>query len=271
MRPPLRRHGRGLSEIVGALMLVLIVVGAATALSLFVASYQKQLQAEQAINQARSLESIKILRATTILNASASGSTTLLDVNFTVASLNVNPAVVTGISVNNHPVRNYTVWQLNLTTGRFESDTVAAGGELQLSPREQFNVLVDGSGGVSGSFYDPTFLLHTSDYLQVDVLTAYENDFRTVFLPPTAIALVSLLQTWNGTAFVPVPLLDGSQSFQPGNATLVGWSWSISPDNTTAQGEKVAPRFAATGLHTILLTVTNSLGLIGTAQVQYST
>lgn len=271
MRRRARPNERGLSEIVGTLMLVLIVVGAATAFSLFVSSYQKQLQAEQAIDQARNLESIKILRATTELNSSAPGNSTLLDVNFTVASLNVNPAVVTSLGVNNHAVRNYTVWQLNLTTGQFESDTVAAGGQLTLAPREQFNVLVDLSGGPTDSFYDPSFVLHTSDYVQLDVLTAYENDFRGVFLPPTAVALVSLLQTWNGTAFVPAPLLDGSQSFQPGNATIVGWSWSIEPDGTTVIGEKASPRFTTTGLHSILLTVTNSVGLIGTAQLQYTT
>jgi flagellin-like protein len=53
-----RRLGsRGLSEIVGTLMLVLIVVSAATVFAYYVASYEQQLIAEQSLNHQRSLES----------------------------------------------------------------------------------------------------------------------------------------------------------------------------------------------------------------------
>ncbi len=265
------RSRRGLSEIVGALMLVLIVVGAATALSLFVASYQKQLEAEQTLTQNRGLEKIDVLRASSTLNASAPSSGALLTVNLTLASLNVNPATVIEVMLDNQVVRNYSAWRLNLTTGQFETVTVAAGGQFALAPREQLNLLVDVSQGPGSSFYDPSFSLRDTDYLQVDLITGYENDFRAVFLPPTAIALVSLVQTWNGTALVSTALLDGSHSFQSGNGTLVRWAWSVAPDNTTALGEDATPTFTTKGLHAITLTVTNSFGLVATDELTYTT
>src|SRR5690348_9978222 len=108
------RSRRGLSEIVGALMLVLIVVVAATALSAFVASYQKQLQAEQAIHQDRTLESLTILHAAPPLNAT---ETKLAQLQFTVASLSVNPSTITRIEINHQPLQQYNTSRLDLASG----------------------------------------------------------------------------------------------------------------------------------------------------------
>ena len=274
-RPPARRpmrwrrgSRRGLSEIVGALMLVLIVVAAATSFALFIASYEKTLQNQRNYTQQRALESLRVLRVTPTLNG---GGTAWSQLNFTVASLYINPATVIGVSVNNNPLKQYSVFALNTTTGLFSWATIGAGGQLALGPRAVVNLIVNCSNASSTfSFYNGSFLVPTTSDIKIEVFTAYQNDFQALFLPPTAIGIVVPLQTWTGSMFVTVPVLDGSASFQPGNETLVQWIWNITPDNTTYVGEKVVATFNGTfTLHHLLLEVVNSDGLIGIDHLTY--
>jgi flagellin-like protein len=272
----LRANALGLSEIVGSLMLVLIVVTAATAFSIFIANYQKQIQAEQSQAHQKALESLKVITVATTLNGSNPSPSALLDLNFIVESLDVNPTIVTGIDVDNQPIRNYSAWVLDLSSSTYSPYTVPALGTLNVTPDEQFNVLVDVSAGTTSSFYDPTFGLTASSYVQIDLFTYYANDFRATFLPPTAIALVTLDETINSTGVpVAIPLLDGMNSVQPGsNATIVAWSWNVTPsipNGGNASGEEVEAPFTepAGTTYTVTLVVTNNFGLVGTDKVTY--
>jgi flagellin-like protein len=267
----MRANALGLSEIVGSLMLVLIVVSAATAFSLFIASYQKQVQAEEAQAHLKQLESLHVITVQTQLENNGSFGS-LLDLNFSVESLDVNPTLLTGLDIDNQAVRNYSVWELNLTSGTFETVQVAALGILNVGPNEQFDLAVDVAPGNNSSFYDTSFGLLSSSYVQIDLFTYLANDFRASFLPPTAIALVTVAPTYNATnAFIPVPILDGLNSLQPGtNASIVSWSWNITPDNVTASGEEAQAHFVDSGIeHTITLVVTNNFGLVGIDSVKY--
>ena len=262
------RGGRGVSEIVGTLMLVLIVVVAATVLSAVIASYQKQLLAERQLAQNRGLESLVIVHAAPSL---ANGGGSWLRLNFTLASLYINPSTVTNIRLNDNPLKQYTTWRLNLSTGNFQAGTVGPGGQLVLGPRDEVAVVISlNASNSSFSFYNTSFALHTTDYVKIEVLTSYENDFTRVFIPPTAIAIVSTITSFSNGTFVTLPVLDGSNSFQPGNGTLVSWAWKVTPDNIVASGEKAVVKFNATfASHTITLTVTNSFGLISLVQLKY--
>lgn len=258
----------------GSLMLVLIVVVAATALAVFVQGYQKQVQAEQTLAHNRALEDLKVLRVAPTLNASSSaGATTWAVLNFTVASLYVNSATVTSLSFNGLAVRNYTAWNLNLATGNWTESVIGAGGQLTFTPQEQLYIQIDLQGGpATSSFYNTAFELSTAASINFQLLTTYQNIFTGLFIPPTAIPIVSTLQTWNATSssYVQVPLLDGSNSFQPGNVSIVNWSWNVSPGNLHFYGEKqVASTLNSVTLHTIRLTVTNTEGLQGVAVITF--
>lgn len=261
-----RWDSRGLSEIVGTLFLVLIVVAAATALSVFVAQYQQQVQAEQAIAHDRALESFRIVDPSPILNRTSGDWVAL---NVTLASGDVNPSIVTELTVNGNAVKQYLAFGMNLTTGASAWEFVGAGGQMNVAPHESFQVLVNFTPGVNFSFYDP-FVLPSTSYLKIDVLTDLQNDFSAVFLPPTAIAVITPLETWNGTAFVTVPILDGSNSDGGGNATLEQWDWYVLPESVTVHGEKVVAPFSnTTALQTVTLTVTNSFGLQAVDTITY--
>jgi len=272
----LRRGSRGISEIVGALMLVLIVVVAATSLAIFVAQYQKQLQSQEALTHARNLEDLTVLHVAPYLPVG--DTTSWASLNFTIASLFINPAQVDEITVNDQPVKKYTAWVLNLTTGAFDSTVVGINGnyQLNLTPREQVNVNITFTPMANSSFYNPSYVLSITNFVEINLFTSLQNDFNRIFIPPTAIALVTPLQTFNGTQYVTVPVLDGSNSFQAGNASIDSWQWylnSTGHPNATASGERVVVTLSSTPstLYNIVLVVSDTDGLKGTDEITYTT
>ncbi len=281
------RKARGIAEIVGTLMLILIVVAAAIALAAFVASYQKQLQTEEAQAQQRSLESLKILSVTPTLSTPGSGQWSSF--TFVLASEYINPSAVDAISVNGQPVRFYYVQDLSNPGGLAKQyDTTNISNPLVLSPRQEVIVAVDlnVSGGAYKNFsmFNASFVLTTSDYIQLSLYTALQNTFTTVFLPPTAIAYVATLTSYNGSEPVEIPVLDGANSFQPGaNGTIVQWNWSVNKTNSTGstctvfdspfQGEEWELEGNATTTmyrYGVTLTVIGSDGLAGVTSLSFS-
>jgi flagellin-like protein len=257
-----RRSERGLSEIVGTLMLVVIVVTAATLLAAFVATYQQQLQTEQAFTHDQSLESLKVLGLITALNKSR---TAFENINFTLASEYINPSTVLGVSIDNVPLKSF--WWENLANHTWQETTLGA--SLSLAPEQEIFVSTNTSLGNDSFLSTPPL---PNEYLKFDVYTVLQNDFSRVFLPPVALSVVTNLtlspSNW-------ATLLDGSESFQPGgNASIVDWNWSVVsfalpgvPAYFVGEEAEVSPAFA-TGVHYwVNLTVTNSDGLLGTARL----
>jgi flagellin-like protein len=269
----LRRNDRAISEIVGALMLVLIVVVAATSLAIFVAQYQKQLQSQEALTHARNLEDLSVLHVAATLSPNTTNAWGTL--NFTVASLYINPSTVDYITINDQPLKQYDASMLNLTTGQYTSTEIGVDGNytLNLSPREQVNVLVNFDPfSPLYSFYSSTFTLPITDYVKIDLFTALQNDFGRIFIPPTAIGVVTPLESYSAGNYTTVPVLDGSSSFSPANTTLDLWNWTVSlaghPNSSfNLFGEKVVLNVTAPPpllTYNISLSVTDSDGLIGT-------
>ncbi|HYA70642.1 MAG TPA: type IV pilin [Thermoplasmata archaeon] len=263
-----RRSERGLSEIVGTLMLVVIVVTAATLLAAFVASYQKQLQTEQTFTHDQNLESLHVLGLNTSV---ANGSYTAF--GFTLASEYVNPSIVLDISINNQPLRFFNWTDLsNGSQGNFRE-----GGNLNVSSFEEVYISLDLARSSSGfSFFFNNSVPKPNEYLKFDVYTLLQNDFSRVFLPPTALAVASEINP-SGTS--PIVLFDGSMSFQSGgNESIVEWSWMATDQKNHSKivgplvGEEVElspASFVANDTYWVNLTVTNSVGLDGTASISY--
>ena len=223
-----RRSERGLSEIVGTLMLVVIVVGAATLLAAFVASYQKQLQTEETFSHDQGLESIQILGLTTTV-----GNGTFTTFAFTLASEYINPSGILDISINGVPLLDFA-WD-NVTTNTHGTYNVGNVNNLIVQPFDQVIISLclvatcsTAGGNITFSFLSPSDVPLPNHYIKFDVFTHLHNDFSRVYLPPTPLAVVSEL---NPSGNNPITLLDGSTSFQPGtNASIVDWSWTVTGD-----------------------------------------
>jgi len=264
-------------------MLVLIVVAASIALAAFIASYQKQLQTQEAASQQRNLESLKVLNIAQVDPESAPDESEIGNFSFVLASEYVNPSTIVSFAVNGNPLRFFSAIPIAPATGPsvcYNSST-----QLVLAPFEEVEVTVNTNSSSVAScgfsfFSNVTFPL--DQLLEVGIFTLLQNTFTTVFLPPTAIPLVSTLAEFTGSGYRNLPVLDGSPSFQSGNATITSWTWFVTntsahaaaPLAWNASGEELVAPFASvssSGSYTynITLTVTNSNGLLGIATVPY--
>ncbi|HTW39975.1 MAG TPA: archaellin/type IV pilin N-terminal domain-containing protein [Thermoplasmata archaeon] len=298
----LRRNDRGLAEIVGTLMLVLIVVAAVVTFGAFVASYEQQEIAQQAYQHEKALESLRVVSISPGGRLIAAGDR-YPSINITVASTDPNPTTITGIVLNGYAVTEdyfqfpgQSTWQLGGLVNGASNITLATDGAATI------NVTFP------GSFGSTFFNLTANSYIDVSFYTVYDNDFVFTFIPPVPVINVDTVPLGQSGGYTNA--LDGVSSFQPGgNATIVSWAWSGSlvitnctttggvstctpspslslstsflPTNPTI-GAEVQTIIALSGNpfayttapnyvnYTIDLTVTNSDGLEGTGSVVYT-
>ena len=283
----LRRDSTGLAEIVGTLLLVLIVVGAAVAFSLFVAAYQAQVQAEESAAHTRSLEDIRILSVATVLN-STDGEVNFSSLSFVAGSLDVNTMTVNELEINGLLINFYTVTPLgsaeavqvcelcNRADPLFSHTSL----EFNLTSLEQATITVNLTTWnptlqPHGGFFTPYNLTASgvADFVSISLYTTLGNDFHSVFLPPTAVPLVEQSETYSGGNYTPVLVFDGSQSLVPANDTIVSWSWLIRDGSfsLSLSGEKALELQSdvPAGAYSVTLVVTSSDGLSDTATIPY--
>jgi len=249
-------------------MLILIVIAAAVTLAAFVASYEQQYDAEQAHVHQVQLESIRVVGLVTALASHDSFAV----FNFTMASSDVDSIAITDITINGFPLIYYAVDDLvNRSTY-----LVTAGSQLIMTPDEEVTVALDLTpSSTTYSFVSTNQAPIPTSYATIAISTFLGNQFEQSFLPPTAVALVSVLTSASGNTVEQIPLLDGSDSFQPGgNATIVSWVWTVTQNGTyvtTLSGEEAELTSALTAgaPYTIELVVTSSDGLVGSTVIQY--
>jgi len=265
-------------------MLVLIVVAASIAFAAFVASYQKQLQTQENATNQRDLESLRVLSLAQVSPEVSPNQANLGNFTFVLASEYVNPSTIISISINGNPLKSFGATELAPTPGTVRCNSSAV--PLVLVPFEQVEItVVTDSAATTGCGYSffSTLTFPLDQFLQVSIFTQLQNTFTNVFLPPTAVPLVSTLAEFTGSGYQNVPVLDGSHSFQSGNATINSWAWQVT--NTTAgaaaprlswnaSGEELVAPFLSTALsgnytYSISLTVQNSNWLLGIDTILY--
>ena len=277
-------------------MLVVIVVAAATAFAFFVASYQKQLQAEETKNHDRALEGVKAIDVAEVscqgfpthCYSNASG-TSFASVSFVVASLDVNTIVLTGLFLNGRGIVNYTATFANGTTvapcyddsahipgnrtsGLVPCAPLALGSYSTVTFQFDLNENTSSAFAFGGS-YDQ--LLPDTD-LTLELLTQLANLFTATFPAPDAVASVFFVS--NGSSSVPV--FDGLNSYQPAsanNASILWYNWTIKNQTTdTVSCSGTGAEFECPGgvlvrgVYLAILQVTNTDGLSSTTNITYT-
>lgn len=259
------RDQRGVSVVVGALLLTLIVVTAAASFSLFVNQQQKERQEQEQYEFRKEQETLDVLTVHPVKNDSAS---TWQYLNITIASLHTHTSDILSVNVNDRAVQQGTIWWQNGTDTAWVHNR-----SIDMDAREQITIEVNLTGGMLNPLSIPT-----SGYIKIDLFTGYGNTFSRSFLPPTAIAAIAAESLWNGTDYEDTVILDGARSEQPGEGYLLSWNWTIEDSegadiyNWTGQGRKIRAQFnqsASNEDYTITLTVTNSYGLTGTDVIAY--
>jgi flagellin-like protein len=253
-----------ISEIVGALMLILIVVIAASSLAVFVSQQQKILQDNQMIKTQKQGESLLVPSLSI-----ASNNSRITALNLTISSMDQGGSEIDRISINNHVLRNFNVTRTD-DKGNIEYIELNSTSKFILVPQQTVHL-----NASLADFFDRGIELRTDGSIVVKLFTSFSNEFDKVFYAPTAIININTESQWNGTArnYTPFLILDGSGSDQPGDTTIVKWNWTIGNggDNLTEYGRKV--RLDPSGIVgqkvNITLTVENANGMIGAAKMAY--
>lgn len=292
----LRQDESGVSEIVGALLLVVIVSSAAFGFGLFVHQQAKLTQAQKALETERRLEVLEITGlapvatdfadADCILDAGAADWNTI---TIAVTSRHLKDTEVSALQVNGLVAKFAKVGATTHDFSLLPDDPAYA--PLVIPARSSVSILLenvaDDSTGGDGcapaySFFPTTPLaaapLPSTGALDIEVLTARGNGFQRAFIPPSALASLE------ATAGVANSMTLVGTASQPGSAGafLVKWTWSaieadsadclanpvpLAPTNThRAQITTQAAKY-----YCIALTVTDNAGLAGTTQITFDT
>ena len=254
-------------------MLVLIVVIAASAFAVFISQQQKIAQDNQLIKDEKAGESILISSLNAIPD---SNDKYWVSLNITVSSMNKGTSEIDRVSINNHVLQFYNLTMLN-TANNWVKIPMNYTSKWILQPQQvvQLNVTMSDFFGL--------VTISTSSPISYILFTAYSNEFTKVLYPPTSIISVNTETQWDGSItnpdgslgnYLAVLILDGSQSDQPGDTTIVKWSWSVDIGATNylhQDGRKVRFDPSLKGVtYTITLVVENANGMIGTSMTTYT-
>jgi flagellin-like protein len=258
------------SEIVGALMLVLIVVIAASSFAVFLSQKQNETQKQQLIDLEKSLERVEVTSF-----AGENSGDDWLSFNFTISNLYSEDVTITRLAINDHAAAGYVVTREDMYGGGFYTKTMTDVDELTLAGREVIRMLVNVTASNTSLYMPTTFSI--KDYLKVDISTERGNIFSRVFIPPSAVGQIVTQTQWNGTDYVPYLILDGTRSAADSGSYIVSWDWNITAVNDTGVHENIDELgsmtrcdFLVNGTtHHIVLTVTDRYGMIDQCEFSY--
>ena len=266
------KSGSGVSEVVGALILVLIVVVAATAFAVFVADRQDAYQRNQTIQDRSDNEKIGI--SSISLQENLAG-TEWFEIGLIITSFHEGTSYIRMISINEHVVEQFDIMKngVLLETG---TDYASWG---RLNSTEQVTIIVYPDTYFFGGDKD----IALTSYLNIKISTSYGNSFNRNFLPPSPVFVVRTQTEWDAGSgtYISVPVLDGSLSDHPGvGGEILSWDWTISYDNDgdpgtpdlefTLNGRMVRVTFPMTPMtYTIRLDVADQFGMRSTTSSTY--
>jgi|SRR5271157_49619 len=204
----------GISEIVGALMLILIVVIAAAGLAMIVSQAQKDQANRQAQIDAVNNEKLKIVSMIPYYNSTG----ILIYIDLNVQNLNIDSSKIVTATVNNIFVKNMTIEPSNIQYNYTNALPIPASGNLIIRINMSDN------------------LVHVVDFdksssITVQLVTSYENYFSDTITSPTAVIKASIDTENIGVGQRDYILLDGSDSTSDGQIT--SWNWLITDGSRT--------------------------------------
>ncbi len=195
----------GISEIVGALILILIVVIAAAGLAMIISQAETQQASRQAHDAAVSNEKLVI---TSMVPTYDTSSGKLISLALNIQNLNVDDSSLAIVEVNNAPAANIT-----------------SGGRIYDYNNQ---LVIPGFSNITVNIYtkdfiDPLILDHSSP-ITVQLVSSFANYFTSTITPPTAVAKFSVETENLGLVQRDYVMLDASDSSgDKGQIKLYSW------------------------------------------------
>ncbi len=297
----IKNNFRGVSNVIGALMLTLIVVGAATSFAIFVSQRQEMQQEAELSKVQKELENIDILNIEPSYNTSG-----LYALNFSIVNVNKDAVRVSGIWINKHSYyhreNNFTLirgdgcmqnwsfdetgqlrgWSENCSSEwkdltKIELAFDDTDGEVNNTVRldlESYETVVFAFNDTEKQFYN--FDVKQNEHITIKIYTSRGNVFEKTFYPPSAVIKIqvdSLPPTYDNYY-----LLDGSSSDHPGDGYILKWNWNVTNMTVPLTNLKTSGRiaqitdsaFISTGYaYWVNLTVTDNYGMNGKTSFYY--
>ncbi len=276
------RDTQGISVIIGALMLTLIVVSAATAFAIFTSQKQKDIQDSELFKTQRTLENIDILGMNQLVYTTSGN---LTSISFNIGSMHAKDSRITSLSLNGYLIAHFNLtrqnlsiepWKLNFTTGIYEKVGLGSDVYYPLNILAHEHVVVSINNTSWCVLRPQNENITTNDPIQFDISTNLVNTFSKTFIPPTAIIKIETESLPAGPSFY---ILDGSASDHPGEGYIIKWEWNVtnttSPAHSTypyGRKTQIDPTFGFGGpgnIYWVNLTVTDNFGMNGFSAFQY--
>jgi FlaG/FlaF family flagellin (archaellin) len=266
----LRKDKAAVSEVIGALMLTLIVVVAASSFAVYVAEKQKVEQDNQELQDQRKQESISVISITPSFNATKDHWDGF---NFTLNSNHVGDSNINKILINDHVLRNFTLVRYDKNTCAKQPDVEMDYTQIvNLGPRENVELKVNNS-----CFFDSPLNISIKMSITLSLHTELNNIFQKSFQPPNSLISITTYSWFNNSkgSYDQFMVLDGSNSQQVGGGFIVTWKWEVTNETGYSNdlfGQKARwddPNSSVATPFIVSLTVTNNYGMIGYSNTTY--
>ena len=289
----LKRNLHGVSVVIGALMLTLIVVTAAASFAIFTAQKQEELQKQELAQLLRDSELLRIGGIEKL--EFDSNYEAVQNITFSLSSAHTRTSTISTIKFSSDPssttgygyVMNFSVYRVNeniaekwhLRSGGYKmyytDDSEGVTNEsLKIEPNEYIRITIQNiTKNISG------LSISRNDPISIDVYTILTNDFSESFIPPTP--NIEVINEENRLR------LDGSDSYCENEGSILQWKWALKNNITkislpTMYGKKIDANRILTDDTTVQNTSTSSVpwdvrlividnyGMIGIKDINYT-
>ncbi len=267
----LKSDNNGISIVIGALLLTLLTVTAATSFALFIDQQQDIIQEQQYQALLKEQENIKILSIVPEDLRATTGEWDKLTI--TLASLDTQGSNLQGIRINDKYLKAVNITRIDGSLTYYRHTSI-----IPLQPREQIDLTINLTDNPAESTKHDFFTsgttglqLKKTDYIKVEVTTTLCNSFTQLFLPPSAYIKLTI-EDISGTQYLG---LDGSESTHPRQGYITSWEWTIddgagAPETPSGQKTISSNPLTSGTTYTITLTTTDNYGLTGEATINYT-
>lgn len=233
-----RKDAHGVSVVIGALMLTLIVVTAAVSFAIFTAQKQEELQKQEF---AQLLRDSEILRFGGLEQLEFDSNYNVVqNITFSLSSAHTRTSTISTIKFSSDPssttgfgyVMNFSIYRVNeninekwhLRSGGYKmyytDDSEGTTNEsLKIEPNEYIRITIQNiTKNISG------LSISRNDPISIEVYTILTNDFSESFIPPTP--NIEVINEENRL------MLDGSNSYCENEGSILQWKWTLKNVNT---------------------------------------
>jgi hypothetical protein len=221
----------GVSEVVGALLLIIVVVTAVASLSYFLATASQNAQNRSSYLTDLKNENFQVAYASFSPSAGPFTKVVLSVRNANTLSSGLQDILVNGAYIT-------TWYQVNATGAKVSTLGVTIS-PLLIPAKATEYISLNGSGSLPGGS------LPANQPLQITLVSQSGNYFRANWSPPVALASASLSPKGYQAVSQDELSLSGAQSYA-GNGTVVGYSWTVSVPDSCAS--PTGPQDVASGI-----------------------